>query len=466
MDNQRPLRAWQSAALALIEEWLAAPTYRPVIRAIMGAGKSEVIARAAKLYQGPVVVATSRVRLVRQLEAQIGAGVYYGTKKAPGRITVTTYDSAEGLAEYIEPGCLLIADECHRTGNARFVEALAKLRPAAQLGFTATPAKLKNWDRILYNYGAANALKDGVVVPWVAHSWVSASPLPTPVDEACAHMARAAMQIGPTLINATSIDDAVAFAAKLSAQGIPAQAIHSGQPRGVQELLLQGMETRKHALVHIDMLTEGADFPWLRCLVLRRPVASPTRCAQEIGRALRKHPGKPDAHLFDPHNLLDIHKLDFEACFDGDDEETDEEAQAKAAKKAKQEILRYVSNHSAMAALARTARLAWQQVQLWPDSVIQPGRWRNLEATPRQIDGMRRMAWVGRMREAPELVEWQRKCIRALLDHAITGQKYSRGEVSDIATLTHVIAKYRRLFPENCEPSIVELAEVVRHGAD
>lgn len=461
MDNQRPLRAWQAEALQLISQWLPNPTARVVIRAIMGAGKSEVIARVAQMHPGPVVVATSRVRLVKQLETQIGAGVWYGERKRPDRVTVTTYDSLETLEQ---PGALLICDECHRTGNARFSAAIKALNPIAQLGFTATPAKLKNWDRILYDYSAAQALKDGVVVPWVAHSWVAPSLEPTPVDDACEAMARQAVAIGPTLINATSIDDSEAFAQRLSWAGIPARAIHSRQNAKTQDEILAGLKAQIHAVVHVDMLSEGADFPWLQCLVLRRPVASKIRFAQEVGRALRAHSGKEKAHLFDPNNLLDIHRLDFEACFSGDEEPTEEEERAKAERKAKAEILRFVSSHKAMGALARLSRLAWGQMGLWPQSAIQPGRWMDMEATPKQINGLRRMAWVGRMQQAPELVDWQRKCLRALLDHATNQERYSRGEVSDIGGVLHMVANQKRLFPKECEPSMVEIADLLREA--
>jgi len=459
VDNQRSLRKWQAEALDLLRAWLTKPTKRVVVRAIMGAGKSEVIKRLCQMVDHPVIVVTSRVRLVEQLQADINAGVYYGQRKAPARVTVTTYNSLEGLDI---DGALLIADECHRANSPRMVEALAKLKPSAMVGFTATPHQLSQWDEILYDYSAQQALADGVVVPWVAHRYVSQSAEPVELDVACLQMARQAREIGPTLANACSIDDAEAFAGKLRAAGLGAVAIHSRQSRAENRQAIEKIKSGCAVGVHVDMLTEGVDLPWLRCLVMRRPTASRVRFAQEVGRVLRAAQDKPTAHLFDPLNLLDWHKLDFEACFSAAPETTDEEEQKRADKAAKREVVRFIGSHTAMADLAQMARLSWQQVGGWPDNAIKTTQWRSLDATDKQVAHLQRMAWVGKMRQAPELVDWQRKALRAVIDYAAGPRHYSRGEVADLCGLLHVVADHKRLFPEQAEPTIQEIAEVLR----
>jgi superfamily II DNA or RNA helicase len=459
VDNPRSLRKWQAEALDLLRAWLAEPTKRVVVRAIMGAGKSEVIKRLAQIESGPVVVATSRVRLVEQLKQQLGAGAYYGREKAVGRITVTTYDS---LANLEMPGSLLICDECHRTDNPRMAKALSAIKPRAMVGFTATPARLATWDEIIYDYSAQQALHDGVVVPWVSHAWVSDSMMPTPLDDACEAMAMRAIKHGPTLINAISIDDAEAFAGRLTRAGVHSLAIHSRNTPPMNAAALERMRRGEVLGVHVDMLSEGVDFPWLRCLVLRRPTASRVRFAQEVGRVLRAHPGKADAHIYDPLGLLHAHRLDFAACFASEHAATDEDEQKRAEKAAKREVLRYVQSHTAMAALAQMARLSWQQVGSWPDNAIKTTQWRSLDATDKQVAHLQRMAWVGKMRQAPELIDWQRKALRAVIDYAAGPRHYSRGEVSDLCGLLHVVADNKRLFPEQAEPTLQEIAEVLR----
>lgn len=69
-------------------------------------------------------------------------------------------------------------------------------------------------------------------------------------------------------------------------------------------------------LVHVDMLAEGVNLPWLRWLCCRRAVGSKVRFAQEVGRVLRSHPGKEYATIFDPHDLFGCFHLDDNAVLD------------------------------------------------------------------------------------------------------------------------------------------------------
>jgi type I site-specific restriction endonuclease len=70
-------------------------------------------------------------------------------------------------------------------------------------------------------------------------------------------------------------------------------------------------------LVHVAMLKEGVDLPWLRGICLRRRVASATWFAQHVGRALRAAPGKTHALIMDPHDLCGMHSLNAEEVLGG-----------------------------------------------------------------------------------------------------------------------------------------------------
>jgi len=107
------------------------------------------------------------------------------------------------------------------------------------------------------------------------------------------------------MINAADIADAESLAGRLTAGGFAAGVVHSrrrkAENRGVIEQLQAGV---LRAVVHVNMLAEGVDFPWLRWLCLRRPVGARVRFIQEVGRVLRAAPGKTEAVLFDPHDLF------------------------------------------------------------------------------------------------------------------------------------------------------------------
>ena len=316
-------RAWQAEAFPIVAAHLGGDEpSAAVIRAIMGAGKSVLIAElcgAAVLQpETCIVVSTSSEMLVRQLSADIGArchgkrhvGVWYGKKKRLGAVIVTCIPSVPALAEKLKGVgrrvALWIADEAHRTEAPTIKNAHGTLGPELSLGFTATPFRADPRDTLslfkqqIYDYGADRALKDGVVVPWRIAGWTEAV---HDLDTACIQMIRETS--GPGLCNAVSKADAEGFAALLTTQGIPAAAIHSGMEQRRQHAVLRDLERGAlRCLVHVNMLTEGANYPFLRWLCLRREVDSRVRFQQEIGRVLRTSPGKTEALFLDPNDLF------------------------------------------------------------------------------------------------------------------------------------------------------------------
>jgi superfamily II DNA or RNA helicase len=234
-------------------------------------------------------------------------------------IVVTTTASAPRLARVLAAGgrkvALWIADEAHRTECGSILEASSTLQAARCVGMTATPFRSKADEQLslfgalVYEYGLGAAIRDGVlveprVIPYVGEEGVDG-------DDALIAMILDGAADGPGIVNAASIIDAEGFADRLSGVGIAAEAIHSGHDeveRGARLTRLRRGGLR--ALVHVNLLTEGADFPWLTWLGLRRSSAADVRFLQEVGRVLRCHPGKTHATVFDPHGLFETHNLE------------------------------------------------------------------------------------------------------------------------------------------------------------
>ena len=63
------LRPWQRQCL--VDQTAATPTDAGMVSAVMGAGKSIVIALLCAAWRGPVVVTTSTIKLVEQLSDEI-----------------------------------------------------------------------------------------------------------------------------------------------------------------------------------------------------------------------------------------------------------------------------------------------------------------------------------------------------------------------------------------------------------
>ena len=334
-------RNWQREALPKIVD-MVKQRRNPVVSAIMGAGKSVLIAELCwlacrKLRDGcRIVVTAPRQSLVRQLagtiESRLGVGMvgmYYTYAKQTDRpVIVCCNASAVALADALAGVrvSMLVGDEVHGTESETFKLALESLAPACAVGFTATPYRsnakesLSLWDDVAYRYEAKDALRDGVIVPWTLAHWDGTGCDAKDVDEVCYRMISGfcsdemATEDGfPGIVSATDIDDAERFASFIgtrSNQRLKAVAVHSRMARHRRDQILRKLERNEiQVVVHVSLLAEGVDLPWLRWICLRRPVQAKVRFVQEVGRVLRSHPGKDEALVLDPHDLFGQHGL-------------------------------------------------------------------------------------------------------------------------------------------------------------
>ncbi len=322
-------RRWQEGCFGALRMYFSMPCKPTVVSAIMGAGKSVVIEElcaCAELADDEVIVVSTPTQFLTQqlyvgLRDRCGmkrhVGAWYTHRKALGDIIVTCIPSLASLAGVLSARgrkvALWIADELHRCECPTVLAAHPKLNPAHAVGFTATPFRalptesIRLFEHCLYRYGVGDAVKDGVVVPWrIVHA-----DAPGDLNATCAKWVAGAE--GPGLCNAVDIADAMGFAKYLTENGSPAEAIHCQQPIADNKRRIEALKTgRLRCLVHVNMLAEGADFPWLRWLCLRREVQSRVRFIQEAGRALRSFPGKTEAVFYDPHDLFGAFRLSYD----------------------------------------------------------------------------------------------------------------------------------------------------------
>lgn len=320
-------RAWQAAALPLALDAIRHDKHG-VIQAIMGAGKSVLIAEICAcigLSDGEhIVVTTPTVALVDQLAATLTArglevGKYYTHAKEIRPVIVACLPSVAQLAQDLTGRCVLwLADEAHRTEADALKVALDTLKPYRRLGVTATPwrgddaERLSEYDEVIYKYGPAEAVRDGVVVAPRIVPYMGGVP-GNDLDEVCARWVEG--EAGRGIVNAKSIEDAEGFAAVLRRREIPCAVIHSHTSRTTQAARLDALKDGTlRCIVHVSMLQEGVDLPWLDYLIMRRRVGSRVRFAQEVGRVLRSYPGKTEARVYDPHDLWELLRLDYDAC--------------------------------------------------------------------------------------------------------------------------------------------------------
>lgn len=477
-------RDWQRKAYAAALRHMAAPhAPNSLVRAIMGSGKSIYLAQLiASIQLDPnevIIITTPTQKLVRQLYQTIRdrvegeefllspkVGMFYALKKdfmTP--IIVTCLPSAPELADILinklkKKCALMVVDEAHRESDS-IRTAHATLVPLITTGCSATPYKAKEedaltlFDTLLYDYGPKEAIDDGVVVPWRIINWTESE---SELDAACFAMTKDAK--GPGMFNAVSILDAEEFAESLTVNGFPAAAVHSKLKDSDVDARIGLLRTGKlRGIVHVNMLAEGVDLPWLRWLCMRRPVASRVRFAQEVGRVLRAYTDpitgekKTEAVMYDPHDLFGMLKLSYEAVLGGDyldTKEKPEEDPIKEMQKALEQKM-FFCVQELVGAKADKRPLNFDPLTSYLREVVNafdvcglcerhiaPGSWRSMGISAKQDIAIGNLGWTIEHRCVPKT---HQRCLDILRKER---KSLSKGMASDLMTVMSSIGQQRK----------------------
>lgn len=102
------------------------------------------------------------------------------------------------------------------------------------------------------------------------------------------------------IVFAAGVDAAHLLADELQRHGMSAEAVTGAMPRDERaEVYARYRSGQTRAMVTVQVLTEGADFPMCDAAILARPTQSKNLFVQMCGRAMRLFPGKADALVLD-----------------------------------------------------------------------------------------------------------------------------------------------------------------------
>ncbi|WP_316166791.1 MULTISPECIES: DEAD/DEAH box helicase [unclassified Bradyrhizobium] len=97
-----------------------------------------------------------------------------------------------------------------------------------------------------------------------------------------------AVQDGPVLLFANSVEHAQHLSARLCLAGVPAASIYADTDSGVRQYFIrQFLDGRVKVLTNYQVLATGFDAPKTATILISRPVFSPVRYMQMVGRGLR-----------------------------------------------------------------------------------------------------------------------------------------------------------------------------------
>ena len=250
--------------------------------------------------------------------------------------------NASGI-EAIDPDHfdVVVVDEFHHAAAPSYEALLARLQPRELLGLTATPeradgldvlryfdgriaAELRVWDAIDQHYLSPFdyfGIHDGMDlrnVPWKRGRGYDVAELTNVLTADHAWARRVLEQVrrkvsDPSQMRAlgfcVSIDHARFMAARFREAGLPAVAIWGDSPRDERRSALRDLDAGQVRIVFtVDLFNEGVDLPTVDTLLLLRPTDSPTLFLQQLGRGLRKAPGKAVCTVLD---FVGTHRKEF-----------------------------------------------------------------------------------------------------------------------------------------------------------
>jgi DNA repair protein RadD len=349
------LRSYQHEALVALFQYWREGGGNPLVDLPTGTGKSFLIGDLSRRFvgRGRRVLIVSHVREIISQDAAALCALWpdmplgtlginsaaLGERDTQAPILLATVQSIFRNPQALGRRNLLIVDEAQRipkSDTGMFHATIAGLRelyPQMRVaGFTATPYRLDSgrldqgktrlFDRVVYSYGIADAVRDGWLSPLVAKSTESEidtsgvgrrggefilADLERAADQAVLVGAAVAEIVhygagrrNGWLAFCCGVDHALHVRDVLRSRGVSCETIVGTTPAGEREQIIADYRAGKIlCLTGCDVFTTGFDVAHVDLIALLRPTLSTGLYVQMAGRGTRKAPGKQNCLLLD-----------------------------------------------------------------------------------------------------------------------------------------------------------------------
>jgi superfamily II DNA or RNA helicase/predicted house-cleaning noncanonical NTP pyrophosphatase (MazG superfamily) len=213
----------------------------------------------------------------------------------------------------------IVVDECHHAEAPTYRRILDHFTPRFVLGLSATPYRMDNGDifalmedSVACRMGFMEGIRQNLLAPFsyrglkdpVDYSripWRQGRLDPVSLEAAVMRDQRTAevlrvfreMPGRRTVAFCVSVAHARSLLQAFREQGIAGASVDGGTPPAERRRVLDAFRRGEVSLLFVvDLLNEGVDIPEIDRVLLLRPTESPTVFLQQIGRGLRKAPGK------------------------------------------------------------------------------------------------------------------------------------------------------------------------------
>jgi superfamily II DNA or RNA helicase len=245
----------------------------------------------------------------------------------------------------------VVIDEFHHAAARSYRRLIDCIQPGFLLGLTATPFRGDRQDilklcggNVIVSYELRFGIECGVLCPYhyfgcfddvdytqIEHNGVAYSirdlekTLIIPQrDRAIIQKWRERADGKATVAFCCSIKHAERVAASFNSEGIAAAVYTSNTEKQRRREIVEEFKRGEAAvLCVVDVLNEGADLPFIECLLFLRPTESKRIFYQQLGRGLRKYVGKSHCTVIDfIGNFKNAHKiLDYQGLIPFEEDE-------------------------------------------------------------------------------------------------------------------------------------------------
>lgn len=330
------LREHQEDALLELARMRAEGKTIALVQGATGTGKTAIGVLDAKSVGGRVLFLAHTRELVEQgrdnfsrLWPEATLGLYLGASHEIGR--AVTCASIQGVARNIElfrpdEFDYIMIDECHHAATSTYKKILSYFRPHFTLGLTATPEREDGQDLLEIFQNMTRRLDVEAAVERGLLSPVRCIRIKTNVDLTDVRIngfkynnldLETAIKVPErnklivdtyqkfasgkqTVVFCTSVKHSDMVAELFRERGVAAKSISGQASDAGRKNILAAYERRElNVLCACDLLNEGWDSPKTEVLFMARPTMSKTIYLQQLGRGMRRAPGKEYLLVFD-----------------------------------------------------------------------------------------------------------------------------------------------------------------------
>lgn len=355
------LRPYQQESIDALFEYWAADKGNGLLVLPTGAGKSLVLAELCRRlltdYPSLRIGVVTHVReLIQQnflelikLWPQAPAGIYsagIGRRDTRAQILFCGIQSVWNKVDLLGAFDILLVDEAHlipantATTYGRFIRRLKDDTPDMRVvGLTATPFRLDSgrldrgkdriFEDVVYEANVADLIEQGYLSPLVSKATIQQLDVSSVPKRGGEYVAGALeLAVDKDWITRAAVDEIVqlgadrrawlAFCAGVKhsisvrdavrAAGFTCESVTGETPKGERDRIVNAFRNGQiRCLTSVGVLGTGFNVPHVDLIALLRPTNSAGLYIQQVGRALRKAPGKENALILDFAGLVKKH---------------------------------------------------------------------------------------------------------------------------------------------------------------